>query len=909
MPYVPLHVHSVNSTYRGMMTTEELVEAAERKGFDSVALTDCWSTYGHYGFYRAAVQSGIKPVLGVEARHTSFRGRERYSHLTLLAENEAGYRNIVSLVQAHYDKKNECFVTPEELREFSEGIIALTGSMEGEISQSILGGSLTRMKKILADLAGIYGPDNLFIELINHNTEKEWFVCDKLIELSSRSGIPAVVTNNDRFVSRDRADDYLVLDRIRRKHQGGKDRGGAAEYYMKIKRELEPYFTVSEDALDNSGLIASRCSLELPEDFRLEFTGTADPYMELERRCRKYFDLRCADMTPEEKEEAESSMNAELQLARAGNVSSFLIFLSDLFDACRRSSIRLELLGDELQQSIISYLLGITNVEPITHGLVFECFCSDSEYFAPHLELITDAQERESVFSIVCSIIPRCRIFFRVARSDMSFKKIVEELCSVVNVDKRLHQEIIAFAAREGRDMDISSMFRDSVKFRNMYSLDRAVKTVFHLADTFRGRIRHFNLDSSRAVVLPEGAQRMITVLVNPEGEKFLQCEDRTLERLHGWPFVLHHSKVLAVISKASKSAGIEDDSEEIEERSIPLDDHETFGLIARGDTEGVYLLESEGVRKMITRIKPDNFDSFVDAVSLYRPDPLRGELWKKYLGEEPLSAPRNQGVREVLRETRGVLLYREQARKIIEEVAGLEGEEVFRMEFALKNADPAGLRNGRLNFIRNCMERGIEEEQGNRIFDFLRGRIQFTYARSLACSRAYLSYVSAYLKAHHFTHYFAALFNVYSGQSEKERNYRNYFRKRGGRILPADINRSFTYFSVEGEDIRSPLEKGEDEDTAERIVEERENSGDFESLAGFVNRIPEISEENLLRMAGDGVFDSLKDDRKEIETELLELFEKRNITKLEGAELEKAGEDGVQSKQLSIFEDEGEND
>ncbi|MGM0485105.1 MAG: hypothetical protein ACQERI_11190, partial [Candidatus Krumholzibacteriota bacterium] len=690
--------------------------------------------------------------------------------------------------------------------------------------------------------------------------------------------------------------------------EGGKDRGGGTEYYLKVRKELEPYFTVSEDALNTTGFIAGRCSLELPEDFRLEFTATADPRMELERRCRKYFDIRRGTMAPAIREKVKNSMESELQLAEEGNVSSFLLFLSDLFDICRRKSIRLEVLGDELQQSVISYLLGITNVEPTSHGLVFECFCSDSEYFAPHLELITDAQERESIFRIVCSIIPRCRIFFRVARTDMSFKRIVEELCSVVDVDKRLHERIISFAAREGRDMDISSMFRDSTEFRKMYGMDRAVKRVFHLADSFRGRIRHFNLDSSRAVVLPEGAQRMIAVLPNPEGEKFLQCEDQTLELLNAWPFVLHHSRVLAVIAEASRTAGIRGAGRELAEKSIPLNDRSTYSLIAGGDTEGVYLLESAGVRKMISRIKPDSFDRFVDTVSLYRPGPLRGELWKKYVGEEPTSAPQNKAVREVLRKTRGVLLYREQARKIIEEVAGLEGEEVFRMEMALRNADPAGLRNGRLNFIRNCMERGIEEEQGNRIFDFLRDKIQYTYARSLACSRAYLSYISAYLKAHYFTHYFAALFNVYSDQAGKIRTYRNYFRRKGGKILPADINRSFAYFSVEGEDIRAPLEKHEDEDTAGRIVEERENNGDFESLAGFSNRLPEISEENLLRMVENGVFDPFGD-RKTIETELLELFEKRKITKLEGAGMEKDDSGKVKSKQLSIFDDEAEND
>jgi len=910
MSYVPLHVHTVNSTFRGMMTPQELVDASVRKGFEAVAMTDCWNTFGHYDFFRKARDNGIKPLLGVEISHSALRGRDNLHHLTLLAENNRGYRNITSIVQAHYGKKNGRYVTPDELKENAGGVIALTGSIEGEICQSLLGGSLTGMKKILADLAGIFGPDNIFIELMNHNTEKEWFLCDKLIELSRRTGIPSVVTNNDRFVSRDSSDDYLVLDMIGAGHERRSRPGGEEEYYLKVRKELEPYFTTSEDSLDLTGRIAERCNVELPEDFELSFAEYEDARGQLKQRCLRKYRAGLGEIDGEDRERVENAMRSELKQVEIENVIPFMIFLSDLFSRCRDKSIQLEVIGDELQQSILSFLLGITNIEPTAHGLVFECFCSEGDYFAPHLELITDAENSNAVFGIMCSILPECRIFYRVMRVDMSFKKIVEEVCSVMDVDGELIDNIISFAAGEGSEMDISSMFRDSTAFREMYGRDHSVRRIFHLADAFRGRICHFNLDSSRAVLLPEGAERMVSVLSNPDGEQFLQCGEDTLDLLRGWSFTLRHSRALAVISATLKSVGESSAERAGTVSDIPLDDSASYRLISSGDTDGVYLLESAGVKKMLSRIRPMCFDIFVDALSLYRPAPLKGELWRSYVDEGSEHPAAHDSIHTVLRDTRGVLLYREQVRRILEITSGMEGEDIYRMEKMLYDSDPSGLRNARLNFIRNCMERGIEESRCNSIFDFLRDRIRYTYRKSLACSRAYLSYVSAYMKTHCFTEYFTALFNVYSGDAGKRDTYRGHFEKKGGKVLPPDVNRSFLIFAAEGKNIREPIDTAGDSELSTKIIEEREEGGNFESIGDFVRRLPGIKEEMLLRMTDVGVFDSVGESRKKVESELLELFEKRKIIKVNGAGQNRDdNNDGVHSRQLSIFDDGGDGD
>jgi DNA polymerase III alpha subunit len=249
----------------------------------------------------------------------------------------------------------------------------------------------------------------------------------------------------------------------------------------------------------------------------------------------------------------------------------------------------------------------------------------------------------------------------------------------------------------------------------------------------------------------------------------------------------------------------------------------------------------------------------------------------------------------------------RESILRIIEEVSGMEGEDVYRMEHSLRSSDPAGLRNSRLNFMRNCMEQGITEKKANLIFDYLEENIPFTYAKSLACSRAYLSYISAYLKARYLNYYYAALLNVFSGQTGKYEQYRRSFEREGGRLLPCDINRSYQSFIAEGDSIRAPLEE-ESDDGADLIVRERGERGEFKSIDDLLARLPEIKEDRLLNMADSGVLDSLGGTRKEIESRLLDLFEKRKIKMPEGSERERSpeGVDGV-SRQLSIFDQDKE--
>ena len=915
MSYVPLHVHTINSPYRGMLTCEELVGQSARKGFEAVAVTDCWNMYAHHEFYRLAKDAGIKPVLGVEIQHESLTGREGFYHLTLLAETNKGYENLVSLVAQHYEKKNSKYVTAGELEQNRGGIIALTGSINGEGSQSLLHGNPGRQKQVIEKLLEIYGSDNLYLELMNHNSEREWFICENFTKLAGKLGLPLVVTNNDRFISTDEAESYFVL----RSMENGEEEANSGEYYLKERKDLETYFYNIQKALDAPEEISKRCNVELKYGYRLGFYAIENPLKKLQNECSRRLKSTSFSFEQENLNTLQRNLETELESAAREELSGFLYFLTELFTKCREEVVALEVIGGSLQESFMAYLLGITLLDPLEHGLVFECFLSSGKSSLPPLELIKAYGGRESIFKIIMSLIPDCSIHFQVLREEMSFKKITRGVCEVLGVQKNIRSELDNVIAKVRKMKDLSAMFEGSPALRTLYSQSSVVRQVLHIAGILRGKICHFNLNSSRVVILPAGAGAQLSRICASPGECFLLCDKDSVDHLGGWSFVLHHSHVLSalvlMISQVKTEKGDGKDGNRLLPGAlgdIPLDDSEIFNMISSGDTMGIYLLESQGVRDILKKIKPRNFNDLVTAISLYRPAPLKGGLWKIYIEngikKELLPHP---FLEEALEDTRGILLYMEQVRGIIEILAGLRGKKALEIERALRTRDSGALMGARLNFIRGAIDNGIDEKEGEKIFDFLLKNIKYTHDKALSCSQAYLSYRSAYLKTRHFESYFAALMSVYGDSPDKVAKYINYFKSTGGDILPPDINASGVNYTAEGDDIRSPISDYNDmnAETCRRIVEERKEHGEFRGISDFIQRVTDVPEISIYGMIKEGFFDNLGGDRKTMEDECVKIFERRKIQNPVGLESARGENSKKQNKygQISLFDEENQ--
>jgi len=872
VPYVPLHVHSTASGPEGIIGVRELVSRASFLGFAALALTDHRSTYGHFEFFEAARGAGIKPVLGAEIQHASLVSAGGVFHLTVLAENDEGYSNLCALISRHSSREKEPHVSVEDLERHRAGLIVLTGCFRGEASQAIFHGNLGRSRDVLARLGAIFGASNVFIEIMNHGKPEESLIVDQLRDLSTRAGIPSVITNNDRYLQREDAEYFRIARRISRKRTEGEAEEPIQEYYLKRERELIPFFSDEREALDRSGEIAERCAVDLSRAGRISFSNVPNPHEALIDMCRRRFLLAFHAKPADERSHLKRALERELALARDEELSGFLLFLRELFASAGEGGIWLELMGSDLLESIIAYLLEISPLNPVEHDLVFQSLSPSGRGTIPAMELIISEQQKERLAAVVAGLIPGYEPRFQIPQEEMSVATIAKEAAEVLKAAPELRDEISRILTFERRHGNLAALVESSEAAQRLYNAEPVAKSILHAAYALQGKLRHFTLDTSKLVILPRELDGFYSVVENAAGERFAQLSGTAIERSGGWLVGVQHSHFLSALEKTIESLEGEDRSPGAprlfkgseRKRWAPesLDDPRTFALISSGETIGVYLLESQGIRDHLVEIKPATFDELVNVISLYRPGPLEGRLWEKYIGNADKKGKvflPHPSLASILAGTRGVLLYREQVREVLEETAGLRGKNAIAVEGALWSRDSGELVSARLAFVRGAMDAGLNEEDAQRIFDFLLHNVAFTHSKALSCAQASLSYRTAYLKTHCFEKYFTALLNSNLGVRERMVRYLEYLKEKGVPVLPFGINADGVAFSYVDGVIRAPLfavislEKG-DWDT---IVEERIYHGDFASFDEFLERMRDrISSEAAMEMIEKGVFD-----------------------------------------------------
>jgi DNA polymerase-3 subunit alpha len=872
MPYVPLHVHSVYSGTEGILGIRDLVSRASFLGFRALALTDHRSTYGHFEFFEAARKAGIKPVFGAEIQIAPLAGSNGLFHLTVIAENEEGYRNLCALVSRQSTREKETPLLPAELESHRSGLIALTGCLKGEASQAVIHGNLGRARDVVLRLVQIFGAPNVFLELMNHLRPEEELVAEQLRILSTKVNVPLVITNNDRYSQKEDAESYRLARRISRKKTDGEAEEPVQEHYLKRERDLVPLFGEARAALDRSGEIADRCTVDLARSGRISFAGAASAEDALVDMCRRRFLLAFHNRPADERSYLRRAMERELAVAREEGLGDFLIFLRELFAKAFAGGIWIELMGSDLLESVIAYLLEISPLNPIDHDLVFESFSPSKRGSIPPVDLIVSEQQKDRIAIVMAGLIPGFAPCFQIAQEEMSVVTIAKEIAEILGAPPELRDELSRILSFERRHRSLASLLESSEAAQRLYNAEPVARSALHAAYPLQGKILHFTLDTSRFVILPREIEGFYSVTTNAGGERFAQLGSASIETAGGWILGIQHSHFLSAIEKTVESIRSE------EEAAVPsslfvgsggkrwtpasLDDPRAFALISSGETTGVYLLESPGIRDHLVRIKPETFGELVNVISLYRPGPMEGRLWERYLenaGKKGKVYLPHHSLASILAGTRGVLLYREQIREVLNEVAGLRGKDAVLVEGALWRKDSGELVSARLAFVRGAMEEGLDEEDAQRIFDFLLHNTAFTHSKSLSCAQASMSYRTAYLKAHCLERYFTALLNINLGVKERESRYLEYLKGKGVPVIPYGINADAVAFTFEGGVIRAPLIAVISLDKAEwdAIVEEHIYRGDFGSFEEFLVRMKDrLSMDAAMELVGAGVFD-----------------------------------------------------
>jgi DNA polymerase-3 subunit alpha len=581
-------------------------------------------------------------------------------------------------------------------------------------------------------------------------------------------------------------------------------------------------------------------------------------------------------------------MEKELECASKEGLGDFLLFLRELFQSALHKGIWLEVMGGNLLESIVAYMLGIVPLNPAEYGLALETFSSSQQGVPSSLELVTSKESKETFFGLVKHHLSGYIPSFQVQQEEMSFHTIAKEILELRGAPENIREELVRLLIFDRKQKTLVNILEHSEPLMHLYNSDSDVREALHAAQALHGRICHFHLNASRLVVFPACTEEIVSFVTSSDNGRFALCSNAAIESLGGWLLGIQHSHFLSAIDETVKQMKIEANGGMATEndqgigRWLPetMNDPQTFSLITSGETTGIYLLESRGIRDLIEKIKPTDFSELINVISLYRPAPLEGKLWERYIDNAEKKGKvflPHHFLAASLESTRGLLLYEEQVREILAYTAGLECDRTVVIENALKSKDTGKLFNARLEFIRGAMDSGVDEEDAQKIFDYLLHHVAYTHSKALSCSQAYLTYRTAFLKAHRFEQYFTALLNSNMDVKDRQKRYMKYLADVGIEILPADINASDFVFKLEETGIRAPLRAGKsvDQNELQAILEERDAKGEFQGLRDFIERMFErVSLRAVLELVEEGAFHPFGSSKEELEKLCKDFYE-----------------------------------
>lgn len=872
--FVHLHVHTEFSLLDGASRVKKLVQRAKELGMPAVAMTDHGVMYGAVDFYKEAVKHGVRPIIGCEV-YVAPRSRfekaavegETAFHLVLLAENAEGYRNLIELVSRGY---TEGFyykprIDRELLKNYSKGLIALSGCIAGEIPWLLLKGDITGAEALAAEFNEVFGPGNFFLEMQDHGIPEQKQVNPLLAELGRKLDIGLVATNDIHYVSKEDAEFHEVLLCI----QTGKTiddsnrmRFPNNEFYLKSGAEMASLFSAWPEALSNTKLIADRCdvnfdfnTLHLPE-FPVPSGLSDDDF--LRQLCQERLAKRYGAMT----EDITARLEYELGVIQKMGYSSYFLIVWDFVNYAKDQAIPVGPGRGSAAGSLVSYLLGITNIDPLKYGLLFERFLNPERVTMPDIDIDFCYERRGKIIEYVSSRYGADRVAQIITFGTMAAKAAIRDVGRALNMGYGEVDRIAKLVPNElgitlKRALEISRELRDA------YVTEPVVKRLLDFAMAVEGLPRHASTHAAGLVIAKHPLTHHVPLQHSSEGFLTTQFDKDRIEEIGLLKMDLLGLRTLTVIGDAlehiKKNRGIEVDID-----AIPLDDAITCAKLADGDTAGVFQMESSGMTNLVKDLKPERFDDLIPLVALYRPGPLgsgmvadfiagrHGKKENTYL--HPLLEP-------ILKETFGVILYQEQVMQIASAMAGftLGQADLLRRAMGKKKHDV--LMSQRDIFLKGAGERGIDQAIATEVFELMVHFADYGFNKSHSAAYALVAYQTAWLKAHFPVEFMAALLTSVMGANEKVGFYIEESRRMGIAVLPPDINASGMGFTVDGNSIRFGLAgvKNVGENAIKNMMAVR-NEGAFTSITDFCARVDMRTvnkrvTESLIKC---GAFDSL---------------------------------------------------
>ena len=890
MNFTHLHVHTEYSLLDGSSKIKELPARAKELGMDSLAITDHGVMYGVIDFYRACKAAEIKPIIGCEVyvapgsrfdKEAIGHGDDRYYHLVLLAEDNTGYSNLMKIVsrgftEGFYYKPR---VDYEVLEKYHEGIIALSACLAGEVARDITRDNYEEAKKAALHYQDIFGKDNFFLELQDHGIPAQRLVNQELMRMSRETGIELVCTNDIHYTYAEDAEAHDLLlclqtgkkvtDTDRMRYEGG-------QYYCKSPEEMAELFPYAPQALENTYRIAQRCNVEI--EFgktklpKYEVPEGFDSWTYLLHLCNEGLVKRYGDEAEKHRERLDYELGV---IKRMGYVDYFLI-VWDFINYAKQNGIAVGPGRGSGAGSIVAYSLAITDIDPIRYNLLFERFLNPERVSMPDIDVDFCYERRQEVIDYVVRKYGKDKVVQIVTFGTLAARAVIRDVGRVLDMPYADVDRVAKLVPNE-LGITLDKALKDSQDFKSLYESDASVKHLIDMARRLEGLPRNTSMHAAGVVICQKAADEFVPLSRGGDGTITTQYTMTTLEELGLLKMDFLGLRTLTVIQDAVNLVN-KTHPGKLNIDKIDYNDRNVMELIGSGHTEGIFQLESAGMKNFMKELKPKSLEDITAGISLYRPGPM--DFIPKYIkgknnpDDIVYECPQ---LENILSTTYGCIVYQEQVMQIVRDLAGytLGRSDLVRRAMSKKKASV--MEKERQNFIYGnkeegvpgCIANGISEETAKIIYDNMTDFAKYAFNKSHAACYAVVSYRTAYLKCYYPKEFFAALMTSVLANNTKVAEYAYTCRQMGIEILPPDINEGEGNFSVASNGIRYGLSalKSIGKPIIDAIIQEREANGVFTGLEDFISRLSgkEVNKRTLESFIKSGAFDCFNANRHQM--------------------------------------------
>ncbi len=904
MAFTHLHVHTEYSLLDGSNKIKEYVKRVRELGMDSAAITDHGVMYGVVDFYKAAKDAGINPIIGCEvyvAPNSRFDkelvgGEDRYYHLVLLAENDTGYHNLTKIVsrgftEGYYYRPR---VDMEVLQEFHEGIIALSACLAGEVPRYIQKGLLDEAKKSAKKYEDCFGKGNFFLELQDHGIPEQKMVNTALLNISRELDIPLVATNDVHYTyaEDEKSHDILLClqtgkklaDEDRMRYVGG-------QYYVKSEEEMKGLFPYAWEAVENTKRIADRCHVTIEFGvYKVPHYDVPDGYDSL-----GYLNELCtrglAQRYPEDDGTLRRRMDYELDIIKSMGFVDYFLIVWDYINFCRENGIAVGPGRGSAAGSIVSYCLRITDIDPIKYNLLFERFLNPERVSMPDIDVDFCYERRPEVIDYVGQKYGLDKVVQIVTFATMAAKAVIRDVGRVMDLPYAYVDSIAKMVPKE-LNITIDKALDMNPEFKKLYMEDEQVHDLIDMSKRLEGLPRNTSTHAAGVVICPASAEEFVPLCKGVDGSAVTQFTMTTIEELGLLKMDFLGLRTLTVIQNAARMAQ-KDTGAVIDMDHIDYNDPAVLSSIGTGRTDGVFQLESGGMKSFMKELKPQSLEDVIAGISLYRPGPM--DFIPKYIkgknNPESITYDCPQ-LETILSPTYGCIVYQEQVMQIVRELGGYTMGRSDLVRRAMSKKKQYVMEQERRNFtygnpeegVPGCVANGIGAQVADHIYDTMMDFAKYAFNKSHAACYAVVSYQTAWLKYYYPIEFMAALLTSVIDNSGKVSEYIMACRSMGIEILPPDINEGEIGFSVSGNSIRYALTaiKSVGRPVIEMVVEERKQRGPYTNLKDFITRMSdkEVNKRAIENFIKAGAMDSLGGTRKQFMSVYVQIMENINQDK-----------------------------